>query len=162
MVPGNILLTGVCWSVLPSKACNNFKAISGHESSKDMNKITKVNTNKQNNCLTVIGRMSAECKKVVSDIIGWNWVAYTYDTYENDTIWAEVQVSNQTIHIFMEETRCQKTLKYKRNLSMKLFFPQRTRMHLRLSCIHSTNFVSDESMDIIQRILVSPLICVHF
>ena len=32
-------------------------------------------------------------------------------------------LSSQSIRIFMEETRCQKKKKYKRNLSMKLLFP---------------------------------------
>ena len=35
-----------------------------------------------------------------------------------------VQVSTQSIPIFMDKTRCQKQMKYKENLSTKLLFPQ--------------------------------------
>ena len=35
-----------------------------------------------------------------------------------------MQVSTQSIYIFMVKTRCQKTIKYKGNLSTKLLFPQ--------------------------------------
>ena len=67
----------------------------------------------------------------------WNWVVYTYWKYrQNDTFWPiqVVQVSSQSIHIFKEETRCQKNNKIQKNC----FSRKRTRMHLRPYCIHLT------------------------
>ena len=61
-----------------------------------------------------------------------------------------VQVSGQSIYIFMDKTRCQKTkqkqkqktMKYKRNLSTILLFQQNDKMHLRPFCIQLTNLDS--------------------
>ena len=56
----------------------------------------------------------------------------------------------------MEETRFQKTMKYKRNLSMKLLFPQKDENAL-MTLLHSVNDIKI----IIIIIIIKPYLKVH-
>ena len=49
-----------------------------------------------------------------------------------------MQVSTQSIYIFMEEIRCQKTIKYKEDLNTKLLFLQNDENAL-ATFLHSTD-----------------------
>ena len=64
-----------------------------------------------------------------------------------------MQVSTQSIHIFMAEIRCQKTMKYKENLSTKLLFPQKDENAL-TTLLHSADDLFSSVFDLFNYILL--------
>ena len=82
---------------------------------------------------------SCECKKVVSDIFGEiNCVVDIESICKMTHFEIIVQVSTQSIYIFMEKTRYPKTMKYKGNLGTKWLFHKMTKNAL-TTLLHSTD-----------------------